>query len=325
MSFYIIVNEDGTIETSSSLKIKRKKGNNLIELPSDYTVIDTETTGLDPVFDEIIEIGAIKVRNNEIVDQYQTLLKPEEFVPEFITELTGITNEMLENAPKIESILPGFIEFIQDDILLGHNIHFDINFLYDYIEDVLNLEFSNDFVDLLRLARKVYPEFENHKLATVGKNLNLDISGSHRSIKDCMITHKSFQLLKAKVNNDIDTLKSLWSSYTNSGWTDLTKIKADVGSFKEDHLFYAKNCVFTGKLEKMARTEAAQCVANIGGICQNGVTMATNFLILGNFDYSSNIKGNKSSKLKKAERYILAGQDLQILSEDVFYDLISGN
>ncbi|PTJ09351.1 BRCT domain-containing protein, partial [Staphylococcus simulans] len=86
---------------------------------------------------------------------------------------------------------------------------------------------------------------------------------------------------------------------------------------------YDKVCVLTGKLEYMTRKEAMQTIADIGGINANGVTKKTNYLILGNFDYSTNVKGNKSAKLRKAEKYILEGQDLQILSENVFYDLIS--
>ena len=94
---------------------------------------------------------------------------------------------------------------------------------------------------------------------------------------------------------------------------------------KKTHPLYGKVCVFTGKLELMSREQAAQLVVNLGGTCGNGVTKKTNYLILGNNDYCSTIKDGKSSKQKKAEQLILSGQDLQIIPEDVFYELVLEN
>ncbi len=341
MSFGIsfIINDDGSIEMlgKNQIKINREKGNNLIELPINYTVIDIETTGLDPRFDEIIEIGAIKIKNNNIVEKFESLVKPNgyyiyddeddeieyfSYVSDFITELTGITNEMLESAPDITKVLPSFIDFIGNDILLGHNVHFDINFLYDSLIEISGIKLSNDFVDLMRLARKVYPDFENHKLITIASNLGINPEGAHRSLIDCLITHKCFQLLSKKVDFDILKLKSLWK-YHKGKSLDLTTVAPTTTKFNENHLLYNMNCVFTGKLERMARKDAAQLVVNLGGKCLNSVTKQTNFLILGNFEYNATVKDGKSSKLKKAEKLILEGQDLQILSENVFYDLIN--
>jgi DNA polymerase-3 subunit epsilon len=125
-----------------------------------------------------------------------------------------------------------------------------------------------------------------------------------------------------KFNFDSEKLKSLWK--TNSSKSqDLRNITPELSNFDTDHLLHDKFCTFTGKLERMARKDAAQLVVNLGGKCLNGVTKQTNFLILGNFEYNATIKDGKSSKLKKAEKLILEGQDLRILSENVFYDLIS--
>lgn len=320
----IIINEDGTIEIRNNKSIHRAKGKNLIELPCDYTVIDVETTGLDPSYDEIIEIGAIKVRNNEINSQFSSLVKPSRPIDEFIENLTGITNEMLKNAPSIKEVLPQFIDFINDDILLGHNIHFDINFLYYNLDFYLDYKLSNNFIDLMRLTRKVYPNLENHKLVTIAEFLNINIENHHRSLADCLTTHKCYQVLARQFNYDSKLLKSLWRTHISKS-LDLRNITAETNNFNTDHPLYNKYCVFTGKLEKLTRKEAAQLVVNLGGKCQNNITKQTNFLIVGNFDYCSNIKGGKSSKLKKAEKLILQGQDLQILSENTFYDLVLNN
>lgn len=318
------------------MKTTRKKGESLTVIPKDYTVIDIETTGYDARYDEIIEIGAIKVRDHKIVDKFESLVKPSSWycdeelncLDDFIIELTGITNEMLELAPFLDNILPDYVDFIDDDILLGHNVHFDINFLYDVMLEKLNHEFSNNFVDLLRLVRRIYPDFKNHKLDTVATNLNVDITNKHRSLRDCEITYDSFIILKDHIKKEnIDLEKLFMKKYYSSGKKsiDLTKIQTDNIVFDKEHLLFNKFCTFTGKLEKMTRKEAAQIVVNLGGYCLNNVTKKTNFIILGNFDYCFNIKGDKSSKLKKAEAFILEGLDLQVLSEDVFYDLIFNN
>lgn len=236
---------------------------------------------------------------------------------------------MISTAPLLEEILPKYIDFIKDDILLGHNVHFDINFLYDVMLDKLDYKFSNDLVDLLRLSKKIYPNFKNHKLETVATNLGVDTTNKHRSLRDCEITLESFIKLAEYIQaNEID-LKQLFAREYRTGKSskslDLTSIESDNDTFDEDHLLYNMNCVFTGKLERMERKDAAQLVVDLGGKCLNNITKKTNFLILGNFDYNATVKDGKSSKLKKAEKLILEGQDLQILSEDVFYDLILNN
>ena len=136
------------------------KGESFIEMPMTYSVIDIETTGLSPEYDEIIEVSAIKVCNNKIVDTFTSLVQPRgyeyeddeypdvllhEYVSDFISQLTGITNDMLSTAPSIQDVLPKYLEFIGNDMLLGHNINFDINFLYDYSMQILSKPLKNDF------------------------------------------------------------------------------------------------------------------------------------------------------------------------------------
>ena len=111
--------------------MKRNKGNFLYDKLNDFTVIDLETTGLSPSIDSIIEIAAYKVRNNKIVDTYQQLINPEISISPFISDLTGITNDMVVDKPTLNQIIDDLYDFLKEEILLGHNIHFDFNFLYD--------------------------------------------------------------------------------------------------------------------------------------------------------------------------------------------------
>lgn len=318
---HIIISSDGSISLGSAQKSKRElKGKSLTAILPDYTVLDIETTGLDPSFDEIIEVSAIRVRGNSVCDTFSSLVKPASPVDDFIVELTGITNEMLDTAPTISDVFPRFIQFVGDDVIVGHNVNFDINFLYDTSSILSLAPFKNDFIDTMRLSRKLFPEAKNHKLGTLAQLFNIPQPVSHRSAADCDTTNSIYRHISQYVSeNEID-LSALFAKkrYTCKA----ADIQAEVDSFGEDSPFFGKVCVFTGVLEKMVRRDAMQIVVNMGGICGDSVTAKTNYLILGNNDYCSSIKDGKSSKQKKAEGLILKGKDLSIISEDVFYDMI---
>ena len=110
--------------------IRENKGNSLLELPDNYTVIDIETTGLDSTLDNILEISAVKVRNNTITDSFSSLVHYAEELPEFITELTGITNDMVKDAPSLDMVLNNFYNFIGNDILIDWAIKKLLYFLH---------------------------------------------------------------------------------------------------------------------------------------------------------------------------------------------------
>lgn len=177
---------------------RSEKGNSLLFFPSSFVVFDIETTGLNPGFNEIIEIGAVKVINDEVVDTFQVLIKPTNEISPFITNLTGITNEMVEGASRIEEILPDFVEFIQDLVLVGHNVNFDINFIYDNLVRLGYPPLKNDFVDTLRVARKYLPILRNHRLGDLAEYYMIDTKGSHRALKDVEMTLAVFYRLKDK-------------------------------------------------------------------------------------------------------------------------------
>lgn len=123
-------------------KSRKQKGKSLVGFPDEYVVVDTETTGLSPGIDSIIEFGAVRYRNHEVIDTFSTLVKPDSYYSEwsdngiqyispFISSLTHITNEMLDTAPLMEEVLPEFLTFVKDSYIVGHNVNFDVNFIYD--------------------------------------------------------------------------------------------------------------------------------------------------------------------------------------------------
>lgn len=304
-------------------RFQRKKGNSLVDFPSNYVLFDIETTGLDSMFDEIIEIGAIKVDNFNVVDEFHSLIKPKEEIDEFIINLTGITNETVENAPSIDKVLPIFINFIGDRILIGHNVNFDINFIYD---EMINLGFgevNNNYVDTMRLSRFLLPELGHHRLKDLAKYYKVDIEESHRALKDVQITNEIYLKLFTEMNNKYGSLDE-FIKQNNSCRNHIkySDIKAENDDIDKSNPFYNKAVAITGTLERMQRKDAMKLIANFGGICQDTVNKETNYLILGNNDYNPLLRGEKSNKLIKAENFKLKGNDIEIISENVFYDII---
>ncbi len=312
--------------------IREHKGKSIVSFPDDYCVIDIETTGLSSDWDSIIEIAAQKFHKGELTDTFVSLVRPEnfsnsnQFLDDFIVNLTGITDEMLSNARPTALVLSDFYSFIGDCVLVGHNVNFDINFLYDNCESMIHKYLSNDFIDTMRLSRKIHVDLKHHRLSDLVKYYNLDPSNAHRALVDVEITSKCYKFLLEEI---IDKYESFDAFALTFKRTKHTLKAADVCSSRSDfdtsRFLYGKVCVFTGVLEKMLRKEAMQIVADLGGINADNVTKKTNYLILGNNDYCKSIKGGKSSKQKKAEKLKLDGYDIEIIPENVFYDLISEN
>jgi DNA polymerase III epsilon subunit family exonuclease len=176
--------------------IKRRKGKSRIAFPEDYCVVDIETTGLDPAENEIIEIAAVRYRGGRKDAVFTTLIKPEHRISPFITELTGIDNGMVSDAPCISEAIMDFYEFAGNDILMGYNVNFDINFLYDNLLRCHGLLLENDFVDVLRFARKVLPLLPDRRQTTVADHYGISVTGAHRAEKDCEICNACYLCLR---------------------------------------------------------------------------------------------------------------------------------
>lgn len=182
--------------------LKETRGKSLFLFPADYTVIDLETTGLNPLTESIIEVAGLKVRNGNVVDAFSSLVSPKTPLSEFVQEFTGISEQMLWDAPQAEEVIPHFISFIGEDPVVGHNVVFDVSFLQRWIYECTEADFSNDFIDTLRFARKVYPELSHHKLSDLIDYLHLTSDTFHRALGDCQMTHTLFQRIER------DTLKT---------------------------------------------------------------------------------------------------------------------
>lgn len=311
--------------------VDRKKGKSLLVIPRDYTLVDLETTGFSSLFDDIIEVGLIKIRDGKEIDRYQSLVKPSKPIPYIIECVTGIKNDMVANAPTFENIGKDVWSFLENEVIVGHNVSFDINFLYDNFERAFKLTFQNNFVDTLRLARRLIPDIKsqdhgNYGLDYLCNYFHLAYENRHRAIGDCLCTNNLLRCLSKIVTekniNLIELEREIKCRNKGNISTTLKSLKSDGTVCDKSHMFFGKCCVFTGKLEFFTRVEAAQIVVNIGGYCENSVTKKTNFLIVGDMDYKAGLEGYESNKLKKAKKLIDENQELAIIPESAFYDLV---
>ena len=189
------------------------------DLDSRFVVFDIETTGFSAVNDRIIEIGAVKVEGGRIVDRYSTFVNPERPIPFEIEKLTGIHDGMVEGAEVIEDVLPKFMEFCQDCIMVAHNAEFDMSFIR---ENCRRQEFERKFtvVDTLAMARSMLPDLKNYKLDTVVEAVGGSLENHHRAVEDAESTADIFVKFVARLKNmgvtDLDTLNSMSQMSNNA-------------------------------------------------------------------------------------------------------------
>lgn len=161
---------------------ERKKAKEKKEKLVNFVAIDVETTGLSPVYNELIEVSAIKYENAKKIDTFSTLIKPRKEISITITNITGITNEMVKDAPRLEEVMPKLIDFIGEYPIVAHNANFDYNFL----QNNSNKSFSkNKVIDTVAISRKMLPNLPNHKLNTVSRYIGIQEEWFHRAEFDC--------------------------------------------------------------------------------------------------------------------------------------------
>ncbi len=286
-----------------------------MQLPTSYCLIDLETTGLSANVDDAIEVAVIKVVDNKITETYESFIFTDIMIPEFIKTLTGITQDDVDNAPKPQVVWNDVKQLIGDDIIVAHNANFDINFMYDEMVENGIEPISNDFVDTLRLSRIAFKDFKNHKFKTLIKELGIEHNQLHRALEDVKCTFQVYKNIQESISDDDLIIRRKRKSISPS---DLERQEHVDNDYIKDNVF-----VFTGTLELGTRTDAWQIVINHGGEVGKGVTKKTNYLVMGEYDYFSGVKDNMSSKHKKALEYKEQGQNIHVIPEDVFVDMLT--
>ncbi|CEJ72785.1 DNA polymerase III PolC-type (PolIII([[Clostridium] sordellii] len=198
------------------VKDPNKKG-----LDQTFVVFDIETTGFSNTNDKITEIGAVKIESFKVVDRFSELVNPEVDISYKIQELTGITNDLVSDKPTIEEILPKFLEFVGDSVLVAHNAEFDMGFISQKSREQ-GLEFKNKSVDTLTLARVLLPHLKRHRLNVIAKDLGIPLLNHHRAVDDAEATaHIFIKFLEMLKKQGVEVLSDVNEKL---GGLDYTKI-----------------------------------------------------------------------------------------------------
>ena len=171
-------------------------------MDSPFIVLDIETTGLSPYMHKITEIAAIKIQNGQVLDSFQTLINPQTPIPGFITRLTGITNDMVKDAPLIKDVLVELKHFIQDNHIVAHNATFDFNFLTHNFSKYLGEPLVNKTICTRKLASRILPHLPSKKLSSLCEYYDVINESAHRAMGDTQATTTIF-------NKFCEELKSL--------------------------------------------------------------------------------------------------------------------
>ncbi len=176
----------------------------------EYVIFDVETTGLYNNVDTIIEIGAVKIKNGEIVGEFNELINPNIPLSEKIIELTKITDDMLVDKDTLNNVLPKFLDFVGNSVLVAHNAMFDIGFLNKWSKEILDNEISNTILDTVALSQTLFKDLKNHKLNTVASYLGIPLLNHHRAVDDAKATAKIFlKCVEILKENNVKNLKEL--------------------------------------------------------------------------------------------------------------------
>lgn len=323
------------------------KGNNIVDLVSDYIVLDVEATGVKMYSDFLIEFCGLKVRDGKVVDSFQTLIKPRKFfkletdsekkvndyiikddqkiyyVDSDINKLTGISNQMLKDAPDEGEIIEKILDFIDDDIIVGHSIDFDIDRLNESAKTFLNKTLTNDYIDTNKISQYLI-DIPTHSLVNVSTYYGIEHDGAHRASIDCEMNvsvyekqkqniiekHKSVQnfvdsinevdkqktIRRCKKSNNYYIKKNIPKKYLSG------KFKCAVNNLNENKFFDGKICYVSGYMKNYHNDELKKMIISAGGYIQDKNNRFCDLVIMGNYN---------SKKQKKLARKKISQKSLK--------------
>ncbi len=179
------------------------------DIDTEYCVFDLETTGISANNEKITEIGAMKIKNGEVIDTFECFVNPEKPIPERVVEITHITNDMVKDAETIDTVLPKFLDFIGDSVLVAHNAEFDVGFIR-HNASIQQLRFDNTYIDTLKLAKDLFPDYKKYKLGIIADKLGIRVDVAHRALDDVKTLVQVFEvMLKMLKEKGVKTLKDI--------------------------------------------------------------------------------------------------------------------
>ncbi|MBQ8545827.1 MAG: PolC-type DNA polymerase III [Clostridia bacterium] len=201
-------------------------GEKITKFDEEFCVFDLETTGLSNINDKITEIGAVILKNGEIIERYNTFVNPERTIPERIVELTGITDEMVKDARKIDEVLPEFLKFVGNRTLVAHNANFDVGFIRRACNDA-GIDFKCTYLDTVALSKFINPELKKHKLNSLADYFNLGEFNHHRACDDAEMLANVLECMLEKLRGE--------GVYDTAGINHLMNKNADPLTIPSNH------------------------------------------------------------------------------------------
>ena len=243
----VIYGVEAYLAPDNTKSIYNEKGQ---EIDTTYCVLDLETTGFSATNDRITEIGIMKVKNKEVIDEFSCFVNPERHIPERVSEVTNITDDMVIDAETIETIFPKVLEFLgdaKDTVIVAHNANFDVGFLKQNAKR-LGYDFNYSYLDTLSLAKDLFPNYKKYKLGKIAENLGIKVEVAHRALDDVDTTVKVFNIM-------IDMLKERGAKKI----ADIDNVAADAEAKAEEYkklktyhaIILAKNYVGLKNLYKL--------------------------------------------------------------------------
>ena len=218
-------------------------GEKITKLDEEFCVFDLETTGLSNKSDKITEIGAVILKNGQVIDTFNTFVNPERPIPQRIVELTGITDEMVKDARKIDEVLPEFLNFVGDRVLVAHNANFDVGFIRQACIES-GLDFKCTYIDTVALSKFINPELKKHKLDSLANYFNLGEFNHHRASDDAEMLAVVLECMFEKLRAE--------GIYDTSGINQLMNKNADPLLMPSNHqIILVKNKVGLKNLYKL--------------------------------------------------------------------------
>ncbi len=300
----------------------------LSALPQSYVCVDLETTGLYPERDRITEVAAARVENSVITDSFSSLVHSTVPIDSFVSNLTGITNEMIADAPGEAEIIRKLFTFIDNSPIVGYNVSFDVSFLH-YAAYRASVPLVRESFDVQSYARKGLPGRPGYKLSNVAEYLSVEQPDAHRALADVLTTVACAEKLRPIVEEIEEKKRKEAARQKAIAEFDFSRIDVDykaivpVGEIDSEAPFCGKRVVFTGALERMTRQEACQIVANLGGQPWGTVTKGTAYLVVGNGPASPyDDPDTAPKKVLKADEWRAKGSKIQTISEKEFFEMI---
>lgn len=297
----------------------------------DFVAIDFETA--NEKISSVCQIGIVVVKKDKITEKSSWLVRPAEncFNP-FNTYIHGITAEQVETEPEFFELWPKFEKYLKGQTVIAHNASFDVSVLR-HVLDIYGLEYPKaDFLCSVKIAKKVWTEIRRHGLKSLSQYLGIEFT-HHDAAEDAFASAEIVRAAAKKVG--VRSLKSLLDKIDihpgklyPGGFRPIRQLnefnlkKADISKLDKEHPLFSQTVVFTGKLESMVRRVAMQKIADVGGICTSSVNEFTDYLVVGNGDQKRYEEGFKSSKIKKTEALVEAGNCIEIINEEEFVRLV---